>query len=52
MPLGQKRSDFNEGMYYDGWFWGIINFKSGWESKKTSASSVTNKLVEDIHCEA
>jgi D-glycero-alpha-D-manno-heptose-7-phosphate kinase len=34
-------------------FEGIINsLKSGWESKKTSASSVTNKLVEDIHCEA
>lgn len=34
-------------------FKGIINsLKSGWESKKTSANSVTNELIEDIHYEA
>lgn len=34
-------------------FNGIINsLKSGWESKKISATSVTNKLIEDIHFEA
>ena len=34
-------------------FKGIINsLKSGWESKKRSATTVTNKLVEDIHDEA
>jgi len=34
-------------------FKGIINsLKNGWESKKRSATTVTNKLVEDIHDEA